>query len=121
MAPPDPKQTELQKQIAQTWDLARQQLKRLRDQVEKTSQLANLKARTDAVNSEKDRALRNLGDAVWREVQRGLKLPPSCRPALELLQAADRKAGDQASEIADILAEGSEQADRVAPKKGRGP
>jgi hypothetical protein len=106
------------KSISQAWDLARSQLQKLRAQVEKTAQMAQLKNKSDLAQSERDRALRNLGEAVWREVQRGLKLPPSASAALRGVQEAERKAQKQASEISDILAEGAEAAERLAKKKG---
>ncbi len=105
--------------ISQAWDLAKSQLKQLRTQVEKTARMAQLKNKSDLIQSERDRALRNLGEAVWREAQRGLKLPPSASAALRAVQEAERKAQKQASEISDILAEGAEAAERLAKKKGR--
>ena len=117
MLPTDPKQAEMAKHISQAWDLAKSQLQKLRAQVEKTAQMAQLKSKADLAQSERDRALRNLGDAVWREVQRGLKLPASANASLRAVQEADRKAQRQASEISDILAEGAEAAERLAKKK----
>ncbi len=114
----DPKQNEMTKYISQAWDLAKSQLKQLRAQVEKTAQMAQLKNKSDLIQGERDRALRNLGEAVWREAQRGLKLPPSANAALRAVLEAERKAQKQASEISDILAEGAEAAERLAKKKG---
>ena len=119
--PPDPKQTEMARQISQAWDLARTQLAKLREQVEKTAQLAQTKTRTDAIEKERDRALRNFGEAVWREVKAGsLRLPQTLNGAVRAVQEADRKHEKQAAEINDILAEGAEVADRLAKKKGPG-
>lgn len=115
----DPKQTEMTKHISQAWDLAKSQLQKLRAQVERTAQMAQAKNKVDLIQSERDRALRNLGEAIWREAQRGLKLPSSANAALRAVQEAERKAQRQASEISDILAEGAEAAERLAKKKGR--
>lgn len=109
------------RQISQAWDLAKSQLKALRDQVEKTAELATLKSRSDALDKERDRALRNFGEAVYREVQRGMKLPPSLAGAVRSMQEVDRKLEKQASDISDILAEGAEVAERVKKKPPAGP
>ncbi|MDQ3262857.1 MAG: hypothetical protein M3Y59_04240 [Myxococcota bacterium] len=111
------------KQISQAWDLAKAQLQQLRQQVEKTAELATVKSRKDALDREREKALRNFGEAVWREVQRGaLKLPASLVPAQRTMQEIDRKLDKQSAEISDLLAEGAEAADRLAAKKkGPGP
>jgi len=120
--PPDPKQTEMARQIAQAWDLAKAQLQQLREQVEKTAELATVKSKKDLLERERDRALRNFGEAVWREVQRGtVKVPASLSPALKTMQEVDRKLEKQAAEISDLLAEGAEAADRLAAAKKKGP
>ncbi len=117
---PDPNQTQMARQISQAWDLAKAQLQKLRREVEKTAELATMKSRVDALEGERDRAYRNLGEAVWREVQRGgLKLPASASAAVRGLQEVERKLQKQASEISDILAEGAAAAERLAKKKGR--
>lgn len=109
------------RQIAQAWDMAKSQLQRLREQVEKTAELANLKTKSDALERERDRALRNFGEAIYREVQKGtVRLPQALAGALRTMQEVERKLERQASDISDILAEGAEIADRVK-KKGPGP
>lgn len=123
--PPDPKQTEMARQIAQAWDLAKGQLQKLREQVEKTAEMAALKSKSDALERERDRALRNFGEAVYREVQKGtLKLPAALSGALRAMMEVERKLEKQASDISDILAEGAEVAERVKkkpPPPGHGP
>lgn len=110
----DPKQTEMARQIAQAWDMARGQLQRLREQVEKTAELATLKSKSDLLEKERDRALRNFGEAVYRELQKGgLKLPATLSGALRTMQEIERKLERQAADISDILAEGAEAADRA--------
>lgn len=110
------------KQISQAWDLAKAQLQKLREQVEKTAELATVKSKADLLERERDKALRNFGEAVWREVGKGgVKLPTSLAGATRTMQEVERKLEKQAAEISDLLAEGAEVADRLSAAKKKGP
>jgi uncharacterized protein (DUF2267 family) len=105
------------KQIQQAFQAAQAQLAQLREQVSHTEELARLNSQGNFLQMEKDKALRNLGDAVWRLMQKGkLELPSSLAPAVKAVEAAEQKAAVHASQISDILAEGEAVAARLKGK-----
>jgi uncharacterized protein (DUF2267 family) len=113
----DVKQSEVMKQIQQAFQAAQAQLAQLREQVTHTEELARLNSQGNFLQMEKDKALRNLGDAVWRLMQKGkLELPSSLAPAVRAVEAAEQKAAVHASQISDILAEGEAVAARLKGK-----
>jgi uncharacterized protein (DUF2267 family) len=113
----DVKQSEVLKQIQQAFQAAQAQLAQLREQVSHTEELARLNSQGNFLQMEKDKALRNLGEAVWRLVQKGkLELPPSLASAVKAVEAAEQKAMAHASDVTDILQEGEALAARLKGK-----
>jgi hypothetical protein len=113
----DVKQPDVMKQIQQAFQSAQAQLAQLREQVSHTAELARLNSQANYLQMEKDKALRGLGEAVWRLVQKGkLELPSSLAPAVKAVEAAEQKAAAHASEITDILQEGEALAARLKGK-----
>jgi hypothetical protein len=103
----DVKQSDVMKQIQQAFQIAQAQLAQLREAVTHTEELARLNSRGNALQMEKEKALREFGEAVWRQVQKGkLELPSSLAAAMKAVEAAEQRAAAHASEITDILAEG---------------
>ena len=114
----DPKQSQAFKQITEAFQTAQAQMTELRKSVERHAELARAKTQLDFSQRETERALRELGEAVWRQVQKGrLELPSALAPALEAVRQAEHKAEAQAREISDLLQEGEETAQRMRQKK----
>lgn len=113
----DVKQSEVVKQIQQAFQAAQAQLAQLREQVSHTAELARLNSQGNFLQMEKDKALRDLGEAVWRLSQKGkLELPPSLAPAVKAVEAAEQKALAHVSDVTDILQEGEALAARLKGK-----
>lgn len=113
----DPKQSETLRQIQAAFQSAQSQMVQLRQQVEKHSALAQAKSRNDFIQQEKERALRELGEAVFKQVAKGrLELPSALAPLLKAVEQAHKKAEAQAREISDLLREGEEAAQRLKEK-----
>jgi uncharacterized protein (DUF2267 family) len=113
----DVKQSDVMKQIQQAFQTAQAQLAQLREAVTHTEELARLNSRGNSLQMEKDKALRDLGEAVWRQVQKGkLELPSSLAPVVKAVEAAEQRAAVNASQITDILAEGELVAARLKGK-----
>lgn len=116
----DPRQETL-KQIQEAWDAAQAQLSELRDQVEKTAQLAQLKVTQNFLERDLDRAYRDLGEAVWAQVSKGrLQLPTQLGSVLKALEVVTRKIQEQNASINDLLSEGAEVASRLKGKLATG-
>ncbi|QRK06497.1 hypothetical protein JQX13_41435 [Archangium violaceum] len=117
----DPKQSEALRQLQEAFQTAQAQMAQLRQQVEKHAELARVKTQRDFIQSEKERALRELGEAVFKQVQKGrLELPSTFAPLLKALEQAQQKAEAQAREIGDLLQEGEEAAQRLKQKNAGG-
>jgi peptidoglycan hydrolase CwlO-like protein len=118
---PDVRQETL-KQIQEAWDAAQAQLQELRDQVEKTAQLAQAKVTQSFLERDLDRAYRDLGEAVWAQVSKGrLQLPKDLSTVLKALEVVTKKIQEQNASINDLLSEGAEVASRLKPKLVTGP
>jgi hypothetical protein len=114
----DPKPSQSLKQITEAFQTAHAQMAQLRKAVERHAELARAKTQSDFIQKEKERALRELGEAVWRQVQKGrLELPATLASSLKAVQLAEQKAEAQAREISDLLLEGEETAQRMKGKK----
>ncbi len=112
-----PSQTDVMRQIQQAFQSAQAQLAQLREAVSHTAELARLNSQGNYLQMEKEKAFRELGEAVWRQVQKGkLELPASLAPAVKAVEAAEQKAAAHAAEISDILQEGVEVAARLKGK-----
>jgi hypothetical protein len=113
----DPKQSQALRRIQESFQSAQEQMARLRQQVERHAELAQAKTQADFLQKEKDRALRELGEAVWRLVRKGrLELPSSLAPELKALELVEQKAEAQSRELGDLLQEGEETAQRLKEK-----
>ncbi|MBZ4422064.1 hypothetical protein [Myxococcus sp. RHSTA-1-4] len=110
----DPKQSEVVKQINQAFQEAQARLAQLREAVERNTDLARANARTTVLKDQKERALKELGEVVWRQVQKGkLELPAGFASVLKAVEAAEQAAEAHARELTDILREGEEVAERL--------
>jgi chromosome segregation ATPase len=117
----DPKQSEALRQLQEAFQSAQSQMAQLRQQVEKHAELARAKTQNDFIQKEKERALRELGEAVFKQVQKGkLELPSTFAPLLKAIEQAQHKAEAQAREIGDLLQEGEEAAQRLKQKNAGG-
>lgn len=112
----DPKQNEVIKQIQQAFQQAQGQMAQLRTAVERTAELARMKSESDFLKLQKARAYEQLGEAVYRLVQKGKLDGSQLAPELTAVEQAERKAEIQASAILDILKEGEEAAARLKVK-----
>ncbi len=113
----DPKQSEALRQIQEAFQAAQAQMAQLRQQVEKHAELARAKTQNDFAQKEKERALRELGEAVFKQVQKGkLELSSAFAPLLKAVEQAQQKVEAQAREISDLLQEGEEAAQRLQQK-----
>jgi type IV secretory pathway protease TraF len=112
-----PSQTDVMRQIQQAFQAAQAQLAQLRESVTHTAELARLNSQGNYLQMEKEKAYRELGEAVWRAVQKGkLELPASLAPVIKSVEAAEQKAAAHASEITDILQDGEALAARLKGK-----
>ena len=106
--------TEVMRQISAAWDLAKSQLEELRSAVQRHSELASVKLQSTFLQREKDQALRDFGAAVFEAVHAGqVQLPPHLVEAMKEIDKVERKLEIQAAEVATLLSEGSEAADRL--------
>lgn len=114
----EPKQGELVAQINQAWEQARDQLEQLKKEVLRTSEMAQASLQAKFLARDRDKALRDLGEAVWNHMKKGkLQLPPALTGAVKAMLEAEKKSEAQAREINDLLKEGEEAADRLKSKK----
>jgi chromosome segregation ATPase len=117
----DPKQSETLRQIQQAFENAQSQMAQLRQQVEKHAELARAKTQHEFIQKEKERALRELGEAVLNQVRKGrLELPSTLAPLVKAVEQAEKKEEAQTREISDLLQEGEEAAQRLKEKNARG-
>jgi hypothetical protein len=111
------------KQINAAWDTAQRQLTDLRTQVERAQQLAQAKVQSNFLQREKDKALRDFGEAVWTFVHKGkLQLPAALSPMVKAMQEVQKRLDAHNEEITDLLKEGEEAAVRMksAPRNVSG-
>lgn len=110
----DPKQSEVVKQINEAFQAAQARLAQLREAVERNTDLARANAKATVLKDQKERALKELGEVVWRQVQKGkLELPAGYASLLKAVEAAEQAAEAHARELTDILREGEEVAERL--------
>lgn len=85
--------------------------------MERTTELAKAKVQAGFLERDRDRALRDFGEAVWGQIQKGkLALPAALSSALRAMQEAQRKVDAHDAEISDLLREGEEAASRLRSK-----
>lgn len=112
-----PSHADVVKQISQAWEQAQRQLADLRRQVEQTTQLAQARAQLNLYERDLERAYRDLGEAVWQQVQSGrLRLPQGMGKVQATLQEVQRKIDEENAGLKDLLAEGTEVASRLKAK-----
>lgn len=117
MATPD--KNEVIQQLTVAWESAKAQLAELREAVDRNQKLADTKVDLDWAKGEKDRALRDLGEAIWEQVKRAnFELPREANRARKAVEEAEQKLAAQASEITALLKEGDEAATRLRGKAG---
>lgn len=117
---PDAKASPTIQQIQAAWETAQRTLAELREQVERTSELAKAKVQANFLERDLDKALYELGKSVWEQVQKGkLQLPSSLAGAMRAAQEAQRKIDQQNAEITDLLREGAEVKAKRGPVSGR--
>ncbi len=110
---PNP-QTETLRQIQAAWEAAQGQVIDLRKQVEHMANLAQAKVAQNMLDRDLDRAFRDLGEAVWAQVSKGkLQLPSTFTSVMKALENVTRKIQEQNASINDLLAEGTEIANRL--------
>jgi predicted nucleic acid-binding Zn-ribbon protein len=115
--PPPPKSETTLQHIQASWDEAQAQLRALREQVEHLNSLALAKVSSNVLERDLDRAFRDLGEAVWTEVVNGrLQLSSDLSEVRQTLEKVTQKIKAQNASINDLLAEGSDVADRVQEK-----
>ena len=108
------------KEIQRAWAEASEQLAALRQQVAEAGELAQLKLQSAVLERDRDRALRDFGEAVWAAVQRGtVKLPASVGAAQKALEAVLHREQAHAADVAELLKEGEEAAERRKAGKAR--
>jgi chromosome segregation ATPase len=114
-------QSEVLKQLGQAWEQAQRQLTEIRTQVEQTAALATAKIQLNALERELDRAYRDLGQAVWQEVQAGrVRLPRDVEKVAAAVDAVARRYEEENAGLRHLLEEGTESAGRLkAPPKER--
>ncbi len=114
----EPKQSEILSEIASAWENAKSQLERLKEQVARAGELAEVKARRDDLQGARERAFSQLGAQVYELARQGkLNLPSSTASAVKAVDAANRALEAQAREINDLLKEGGEVADKLRATK----
>ena len=98
-----PSQADVMRQIQQAFQAAQAQLAQLRESVTHTAELARLNSQGNYLQMERDKALRDLGEAVWRLSQKGkLELPSSLAPAVKAVEPAAPK--DFRTQVNEALA-----------------
>lgn len=110
-------QSEVLKQLGQAWDQAQRQLVELRTQVEQTAAMATAKVNLNALERDLDRAYRDLGEAIWQQVQAGrVKLPSGVSALQKAVEVVQQRIEDENAGLRDLLAEGNEAASRLKPR-----
>jgi non-ribosomal peptide synthetase component F len=115
------KQSEVLQQINTAWEQAREQLEKLRREVERNSAMAQASLQTKFLNRDRDQALRDFGEAVWTHMKKGkLQLPPALTAAVKAMLEVEKRLEAQAAHIDDLLQEGKEAAERLRERKSVG-
>ncbi len=114
-------QSDALRELQAAFQDAQSQLAQLRKQVEQHAELARMKTQVDFSKNERERVMRELGEAIFKQVQKGrLELPAGFGNLLKAVEQAQHKAEAQAREISDLLQEGEEAAQRLKQKNTGG-
>lgn len=115
-------QADAVKDIQRAWAEASEQLAMIRAQVEEAGRLAQLKLQSAVLERDRDRAFRDFGEAVWAAVEKGtVKLPASVGTAQKALEGVLQKERAHVSDVAALLKEGEEAAERRKAGKAKAP
>ncbi len=111
------KQSDVIKQLQLAWEQSKEQMERLKKEVQKANEMAQASIQAKFAKREKDEALRDFGEAVWAHMKKGkLQMPPALSGAVKAMLEAEKKLEAQTSQINDLLAEGQEAAERMKKK-----
>jgi hypothetical protein len=112
-------QTDVLKQLSQAWETAQRQLTEIRTQVEQTAALATAKVSLNTLERDLDKAYRDLGEAVWQQVQAGrIRLPKDVEKVQQAVDTVARRYEAENAGLKAMLDEGTESASRLkAPKE----
>jgi hypothetical protein len=115
-----PQQSDGVKEIQRAWAEASEQLAALREQVAEAGRLAQLKLQSAVLERDRDRAFRDYGEAVWAAVEKGaVKLPASVGGAQQALEGVLKKERAHVEDVAALLKEGEEAAERRKAGKAK--
>jgi hypothetical protein len=115
-----PQQSDGVKEIQRAWAEASEQLAALREQVAEAGRLAQLKLQSAVLERDRDRAFRDFGEAVWAAVEKGaVKLPASVAGAQQALEGVLKKERAHVEDVAALLKEGEEAAERRKAGKAK--
>jgi hypothetical protein len=113
-------QDEVLKQLGQAWQQAQRQLAEIRTQVEQTAAMATAKVQVNALERELDRAYRNLGEAVWQQVQAGrVRLPKDVEKVQRAVDEVAQRYEEENAGLKHLLEEGTESASRLKAPPAR--
>lgn len=112
-----PEQSELIQQLAETFKAAQAKVEHLRDAIQRNTDLAQLQSTSAFLHRERDRALRDLGEVLWKASLKGeFTFPEFADKATDSLRHIEEKLDTHRSEIGAVLSEGAETADRLNAK-----
>lgn len=112
-----PQSNDALKKIQAAWGEAQAQLVALRQQVEFATRMAQAKVEATGLGQDLDAAYRDFGEAVWVEVSKGnLELPARLASLGKRLEEITAKIQAKSTSIDDLLAEGTELAERLQEK-----
>jgi hypothetical protein len=116
-------QGDVLKQLSQAWETAQRQLSEIRTQVEQTAALATAKVSLNTLERDLDRAYRDLGEAVWQQVQAGrVRLPRDVEKVQRAVDEVARRYEQENAGLKAMLEEGTESASRLkAPPRNERP
>ena len=115
-----PTQDEVLKQLGRAWEDAQRQLTQIRSPVEQTAARATAKGPLNALERELDKAYRNLGEAVWQQVQAGrIRLPKDVEKVQRAVDEVARRFEEENAGLKAMLDEGTESAGRLKAPPAR--
>jgi hypothetical protein len=117
----DPKgEQQILDQIQQSWSQAQRQLEQLKRAVAENAEVGAAKAHLDDAESERERKLVALGEAVVEHFGKaGVQVPAALKAALDAARAAEARLQAERSSIRDLLQE-AEVVKKEPPKKKSG-
>ncbi|MCL2625391.1 MAG: hypothetical protein FWD46_01050 [Cystobacterineae bacterium] len=114
------KSSELLIDIQRTWEEAQQQLVALRKQVQERTTLECFLSEREQAEQRRQKALGDLGLAIYEEIEKGALMPPKrWEGLLERVKEALRGAEEQRQKLSELLDEGQALLEAKGPK-GKG-